>query len=91
MLKTTGTSLMGSRCIPVWKSEDPLNVWSCCKRKDFFVKEKDGDGIEITTYIIKGPVIFQLQCVSDDMIWDEMTKKYWEPMLRSFQPIVEIT
>ena len=81
----------GIEMYAVWKSEDQLNVWSCCKRIDIFLENKEDTEHGIYSYIIKGPVIFRLKCIGHDMIWDEMMKKYWEPMLRSFQPIVEIT
>jgi hypothetical protein len=81
----------GIKTYAVWKNEDQLNVWSCCKRINILLKNEKGTAHGIASLIIKGPVIYNFYCIGHDVIWDEMMKKYWDPMLRSFQPIVEIT
>jgi hypothetical protein len=42
-------------------------------------------------YVQKGPAIYKFQLMADDMIYEDLSKIYFEPMLRSFQPIIEIT
>jgi hypothetical protein len=76
----------------VWKNEDQLNVWSCCKAIEMtFTVATEESPILKLYYIQKGPVIYKFQLWADDMIYEDLSKIFWEPMLKSFQPMVEIT
>ena len=81
----------GIEMYAVWKNEDQLSVWSCCKRVDVLAQNTESEELGMCSYLVKGPVIYQFRCYGNDMIYDDMVEIYFDPMLRSFQPIVEIT
>ena len=77
----------------VWKQEDQLNVWSCCKATEITFTDpvKKPGTIFKFYYIQKGPVMYKFELLTFDMIYEDFSKIFWDPLLRTFQPIVKIT
>ena len=78
----------GIKMYSVEKGEKQLKVYTSCRRTDMLVES--GEWLQTYSYLIKGPVVYVFKCYGDDMIYEDMLEKYYEPMLASFEPIVEV-
>jgi hypothetical protein len=89
----------GIEMYSVKKSEEQLSVYSCCKATEiFFTDQLDKKGNKSSRdeimkyyYLQKGPVVYRFEVLSADIIYEDLDKRYFEPMLATFEPIVVIT
>jgi len=79
----------GMEMYSVEKGEEQLKIYTSCRRTDILVESDEW--LQTYSYLIKGPVVYRFRCYGDDMIYEDMVEKYFEPMLATFEPIVVIT